>query len=292
LLRDLHADFFLAPYNTAPLAIPSRTRLILVLHDLILLEHIDAPNLKQLLENQYRRFLIPKAVSRSHVVITVSSFVKGEIEKRFPKAEVRIIPNTVAPSWFVSKATVAEDRGNYVLAVTSSAPHKNAARAMEGYARLVCGMGRSSVLRLRLVGLAGAPLGEFVNLAAKLQIADLVDFEPFVTETQLQNLYRRSRAVLVPSLKEGFGIPVLEAMASGTPVIASNATSLPEVGGLAAAYFEPRDPSALATVLSQVLGSSDRQQRMIELGFTQAKQFHPNIVNRQIHAFWDALLTG
>jgi glycosyltransferase involved in cell wall biosynthesis len=256
------------------------------------LEHIHARKLKQLLYNHYRRFLIPKAVSRAHVVITVSSFVKREIAKRFPQAHLRIIPNTIAPSWFVGKATATEDRGNYILAVTSSAPHKNAACAIEGYARLVCRMGRSSVPRLRLVGLTGASPGEFVSLAATLQIADLVDFEPFVTETQLQNLYRRSRAVLVPSLKEGFGIPVLEAMASGTPVIASNTTSLPEVGGLAAAYFEPRDPFALATILGQVLDSSDRQRRMIELGFTQAMQFHPHIVSRQILELWDVLLAG
>jgi glycosyltransferase involved in cell wall biosynthesis len=88
---------------------------------------------------------------------------------------------------------------------------------------------------------------------------------------------------------EGFGIPVLEAMASGTPVIASDATSLPEVGGQAAAYFDPTDAGAMAAALKQVLGDRDMQQKMMDQGLTQAKQFHPGTVGLQVQAFWDAL---
>jgi glycosyltransferase involved in cell wall biosynthesis len=88
---------------------------------------------------------------------------------------------------------------------------------------------------------------------------------------------------------EGFGIPVLEAMASGTPVIASDAASLPEVGGPAAVYFNPRDASAMSATLKHVLDNPDRQQRMIELGLAQANKFHPEVVGRQIQAFWDEL---
>jgi glycosyltransferase involved in cell wall biosynthesis len=133
---------------------------------------------------------------------------------------------------------------------------------------------------------------EYRGIAAKLQVADLIDIEPYLTESQLQYMYRRARAVFVPSLMEGFGIPVLEAMASGTPVIASNTTSLPEVGGRAAAYFNPRDTNEMAAVLSQVLGDPARQQHMIEQGFVQAGQFHPDIVGARIQRFWDDLAEG
>ena len=105
----------------------------------------------------------------------------------------------------------------------------------------------------------------------------------------MQGLYRRSRAVLVPSLIEGFGIPVLEAMASGTPVIASDAASLPEVGGAAAAYFNPRDVAAMAATLKHVLDSPQRQQGMIDAGLAQANKFHPEVVGLQIRTFWDEL---
>jgi alpha-1,3-rhamnosyl/mannosyltransferase len=88
---------------------------------------------------------------------------------------------------------------------------------------------------------------------------------------------------------EGFGIPVLEGMASGTPVIASEAASLPEVGGAACAYFNPSDAEAMAASLKLVLSDPSRQLRMIELGLVQANKFHPNIVGLQIRGFWDGL---
>lgn len=289
LLHKLRADYFVAPYNTAPLIIPKRTRLVLVLHDLILLERLHSFSLRQRLDNEYRRFLIPKAVSRAHIVVTVSSYVKRQIEERFPSAQVHAIPNTIAASWFVGRAVRSiGERDNYILTVTSSAPHKNTKRALEGYAAFVAKVDRTTAPRLRVVGLGSSPQ-VFHNLGVALQIGDLIDFEPYVTESQLQHLYRRSRAVLVPSLMEGFGIPVLEAMASGTPVIASNATSLPEVGGPAAAYFNPTDVTAMAVTLKQVLGNPRRQQKMIELGLERAQMFHPDIVGKTIQKFWDTL---
>jgi glycosyltransferase involved in cell wall biosynthesis len=78
-------------------------------------------------------------------------------------------------------------------------------------------------------------------------------------------------------------------MASGTPVITSNTTSLPEVGGPAANYFDPTDMDGIATALKQVLDHQDKQQNMIELGLAQANKFHPDSVRLQIQAFWDAL---
>jgi glycosyltransferase involved in cell wall biosynthesis len=288
-LKQLQADVFLAPYNTAPLSIPKSTSLLLVLHDLILLERLNAPTLKQRVDNEYRRFLIPRAVSRARIVITVSNYVKADIQKRFPSARVEMIPNTIAPSWFVREnAKSAVERDNFLLAVTSSAPHKNAHRALEAYAGLVAKIGRTNAPQLCIVGL-GKSGGAYGEVAASLRIADLVEFQSFLTETQLQDLYRRARAVLIPSLMEGFGIPVLEAMASGTPVIASNTTSLPEVGGAAAEYFDPCDVPGMTAAMERVLIDPAAQQKMIELGLRQSEQFHPDTVGRQIKNFWDAL---
>jgi glycosyltransferase involved in cell wall biosynthesis len=289
LLHRWRADVFLAPYNTAPLVIPKRTKLILVLHDLILLERFGVRDLGQRMNNEYRRFLIPKAVSRAHIVLTVSSYSRQQIKKRFPSARVEVIPCSIARSWFVGKdVRKLDERENCILAVTGNVPHKNPRRTLEGYAALVAQSDRSTVPHLRLVGVSGS-VQEFRRHANALQIADLVHVEPYLSEGQLQDLYRRSRAVLVPSLMEGFGIPVLEAMASGTPVIASNATSLPEVGGPAAAYFNPTDVAAMGATLKDVLGDPDRQHKMIELGLTQAKEFHPDTLGQQVQAFWDAL---
>jgi glycosyltransferase involved in cell wall biosynthesis len=289
LLHKWRADVFLAPYNTAPLVIPRRTKLILVLHDLILLERFRAPDLRRRVSNRFRRFLIPKAVSRAHIVLTVSSYSRQQIMQRFPSARVEVIPCSIARSWFAGRdVRKLDERENCILAVTGNVPHKNPHRALEGYAAFVAQSDRSVTPRLRLVGLSDS-VQEFRRRAEALQIADLVHIEPYLSESQLQDLYRRSRAVLVPSLMEGFGIPVLEAMASGTPVIASSATSLPEVGGPAAAYFDPTDVAAMAATLKRVLGDANAQQRMIELGLTRANEFHPDAVVLQVQTFWDGL---
>lgn len=292
LLHKWGADFFLAPYNTAPLLLPKRTRLILVLHDLILLERFEVPSFRQRVNNEYRRFLIPKAVSRAHVVLTVSSYSKQRITERFPSARVEVIPCSIPPSWFVEgKVRSLDERENCILAVTGDVPHKNPNGALEGYAAYVAKLDRLTAPRLRLVGLSDSAAA-FRRRAHALQIGDLVHIESYLSESQLQDLYRSSRAVLVPSLMEGFGIPVLEAMASGTPVIASDATSLPEVGGPAAAYVNPLDVAEMAATISRVLGSRTKQQEMIELGFIQAHRFHPDEVGRQVRAFWNNLQEG
>jgi glycosyltransferase involved in cell wall biosynthesis len=289
LLQKYQADFFLAPYNIAPLFIPEQTKLILVLHDLILLQRFHMSSLRQRMNSEFRRFLVPRAVSRAHVVLTVSEYSKQQIEKRFPSAQVQVIPCSIPPSWFVEEHhQQLDERENYILAVTSSAPHKNALRTLAAYATFVARADRATVPRLRIVGLSDSAQ-QFRGRANDLHIQDLVDIEPYLTEDELQKMYRRSRAVLVPSLMEGFGIPVLEAMASGTPVIAADATSLPEVGGTAAAYFDPTNTADFANVLEQVLSDAARQWQMVQLGFIQARQFHPKVVGGQVQTFWDNL---
>jgi glycosyltransferase involved in cell wall biosynthesis len=289
LLRQWRADVFLAPYNTAPLMIPGRTKLILVLHDVILLERLSGSTFRQRMRDDFRRFLIPRAVSRAHIVLTVSYYSKQRIMQRFPSARVQVIPCSIPRSWFVGRYERRPyERENYILAVTSNAPHKNPRRALQAYAQFVARSDRSIVPHLRVVGLSNSA-AEFRRYAASLQIDDLVHIEPYLSESGLQALYRRAQAVLFPSLMEGFGIPVLEAMASGTPVIASNATSLPEVGGSAANYFNPTDVAAMAAAIKQVLENPARRQKMIELGLSQANKFHPDTVGPQVQAFWDAL---
>jgi glycosyltransferase involved in cell wall biosynthesis len=289
LLHKWKADFFLAPYNIAPLMIPKRTKLILVLHDLILLQASGKATLKQRVNDRYRRYLVPKSVSQAHIVLTVSFYTKQQIGDRFPSARVEVIPCSIPSSWFVDRsARNLDERGNYILLVTSSAPHKNTIRALEAYAKLVAVSDRSTVPRLRIVGLSSSR--EVFRLRTEaLQIGELVNFEPYLAENQLQELYRGAKAVLIPSLMEGFGIPVLEAMASGTPVVSSHAASLPEVGGLAAAYFDPYDVDEMAATLSRILGSRARQEEMIDLGLRRAGRFHPDVVSRQVQAFWTKL---
>ena len=286
LLKPWQPDIFLAPYNTAPLLLPHRTRLVLVLHDLILLENFRATTLRMQLINRYRRRLVPLSVNRSSHVLTVSEFSRNAILKRFPATRITVIPCTLAEPWFIqSDPLPKEQRDNYILLVTGTPPHKNAARALRAYARYVTKAGAKAP-GLRVVGLAFA--GEsFRAIVRDAGLDNRVVFEPFISSAALQQLYRRAKAVLVPSLLEGFGIPVLEAMASGTPVIASRSSSLPEVGGDAIHYFDPLNEESIAAAMVTLMASPELwAHRAHSSGLRQAARFHPAIVRRQVDEFW------
>ena len=283
LLKPWRPDVFLAPYNTAPLLLPRRTRLVLVLHDLILLQSFGATAIRARIVNSYRRRLIPLSVARSSYVLTVSEFSRDRILEHFPKARVVVIPCTIPDSWFVKPGN-PQRRDNYILLVTAPPPHKNTARALRAYARYV-GMAGAGAANLRIVGLAGA--GEsFPAMVHELGLNEKVVFEPFVSTAALQSLYRRAKAVLVPSLLEGFGIPVLEGMASGTPVIASRSSSLAEVGGEAVQYFDPLDEASIAASIFALSENPALSIEKVRMGHMQAAKFHPRIVHRKVDEFW------
>jgi len=285
LLKSWSPNIFLAPYNTAPLWLPRETRLILVLHDMILMERFKASTAKMRFLNSYRRHLIPASVARSSHVLTVSEFSRSRILEYFPEARVTVLPCTIAESWFVGSAfRNQQQRDNYILLVTATPLHKNTARALRAYAGYVR-MAGNGAANLRIVGLARGS-EPFHATVRGFGLTEKVVFEPFVSTTTLQLLYRRAKAVLVPSLLEGFGIPVLEGMASGTPVVASRTSSLSEVGGDAVQYFDPLDEKSIAEAIFAVIEDPALQLDRARQGQLQAAKFHPSIVHRKVDEFW------
>jgi glycosyltransferase involved in cell wall biosynthesis len=236
------------------------------------------------LMSTYQRRQIAPSVSRAELVLTVSQYSRSEILRAFPHANVRVIPCTIPETWF--EPAVIEARENFLLMVTSSAPHKNAAGAIAGYveyARLAGG----SAVPLRIVGLSGE--SDSYRRVLHSGVADLVSFMPFLPEAELRNLYRTAKAVIVPSFAEGFGIPLLEGMATGTPVLTSNVTSLPEVGGPAPMYFDPHKPVEIGTAIATVMNDPSLQRRMASLGLKRAQDFHPSAVSKLVEDFWQEM---
>jgi glycosyltransferase involved in cell wall biosynthesis len=281
-LRRHKIDLFLAPENTAPFFLPSSVRLVLVLHDTIMLQGFPQRELKPRLMDVYIRRQVPASVSRAEVILTVSEYSRADILRIFPEANVRVIPCTIPESWFDSAPI--EAREDFLLMVTSSAPHKNAEGAITGYAQYARLAGKSAA-PMKIVGLS-REAASYKPLLEELDIADLVCFMPFLDEGELRNLYRKARAVIVPSLAEGFGIPVLEAMASGTPVLCSKAASLPEVGGTAPFYFDPHKASDIGSAVESVMNDVSLRQTMAGLGLQRAQDFHPSVVSKVVDEFW------
>jgi glycosyltransferase involved in cell wall biosynthesis len=157
----------------------------------------------------------------------------------------------------------------YVLAVGNLQPRKNLSRLIEAWALLAADNADKGRQLVVAGGFRGRRDGA-TGLAIKLHIGDRVAFPGFVSDDDLPALYGAADLYVMPSLYEGFGLPVLEAMACGTPVACSNTTSLPEAAGGAAALFDPEDPAAIAAALRPLLADAALRDDLRERGLARA----------------------
>ena len=283
--------FFIAPYNTAPLRLPGSVKLVLVVHDLIYLRsRRELPLSRSTYQNVgrlYRRWIVPRAIRRADHILCVSQYTRQELLRRFNVAphKITVIPNTIDASWYQLQSSPSD----YILCVSGEAPNKNLEAALQGFA----GYHRSTRdqrTQLRIAGVKPAYHHEFRRLALELGIAGRVEFLKFVSDAELQSLYANARAFLFPSREEGFGVPVLEALAAGVPVVASKTSSIPEVSGSSALYFDPSAPHEISDQLRTLLSNPSLQRSLSQLGRRRAELFHPDAVDPIISQFWDRLL--
>jgi glycosyltransferase involved in cell wall biosynthesis len=159
----------------------------------------------------------------------------------------------------------------FILYAGNIKPHKNVDRLIEAYSILR----RRGVLGVKLL-IIGDEISKYPNLRRlvhRFQLHQHVRFLGFVPEATLSALYRLASVFVFPSLYEGFGLPPLEAMAAGAPVITSNVSSLPEVVGDAALLIDPMDAGAIADAMSRVLGEPDLRADLIRRGFDRIRAF-------------------
>lgn len=291
--QEAGVEFLIAPYNTAPLRTPRGVKLILVLHDFIYMRSTsELPLSRSAYQNfgrLYRRWNVPRAVHHAHRIICVSEYTRQELLRRFrvDANKVCVIPNTVEASWFQLQPTHSNE--NYVLCVSGEAPNKNLDRALHGFAEY-CRIARDKTTLLKIAGVKRAHQPAFVKIASQLSIADRVVFLDYLPYEDLQMLYAGARAFFFPSRDEGFGIPVLEALAAGVPVISSNSSSLPEVAGEVALYFHPDSVSGMGEQLCAVLTNPQLQATMSHRSRERAARFHPCLVDAMIAEFWEKTL--
>ena len=156
----------------------------------------------------------------------------------------------------------------YVLFVGTLQPRKNIARLIEAFSKL-----NKSDLNLVIVGKKGWKFEEILAAPEKFGVGNKVKFLDSVTDEDLPAFYKNAICFVLPSLYEGFGLPVLEAMQYGCPVIASNVSSLPEAGGNAALYVDPLDAGDIAKKLELMINDNDLRQKFIKRGYVQVKKF-------------------
>jgi len=211
---------------------------------------------------KYRTFT-PRAARSAQRVICVSGYTANDVVRRYDvdEARVRIVPN--APSLPIGDAPAPEGEGPYLLAVGDLRPKKNLLRLVEAFRQL-----RGEGLEHRLV-LAGVDTGEGdrVRDAAGGEPVQLTGYLP---DEQMDALMRGADALVHPSLYEGFGLVLVEAMARGVPVIAARATALPETGGDACEYFDPLDVADMARAISRVAGDAAHRGELVARGRARA----------------------
>ena len=276
--RAARAAALLCPANLAPLA---HQRNVIVIHDAAALRH---PEWYSPLYAAWQRRVLPALARRALHVVTVSEFSRGELVELLclPPERVTVVPGGVDPAFSPAADPEPARRAlhltrPYVLCVASQTARKNL-RALVPAAQQLAAEGVETVV-------AGGHRPQFAREAGLEPLRHL----GAVPEALLPGLYAGAEAFALPSLYEGFGLPVLEAMASGTPVVASDATALPETAG-GAARLAP--PEAVGEALRDVLRSETQRARLRTAGLRRAAGFTWGSTAERVDALLGDLLSA
>jgi len=270
-------DFVLPPTRR-------RTRTLLTVHDLSFLHYPEhfVPKLVHYLAD-----VVPRSVARADRVLADSAATRADLIARLsvPAAKIEVLYSGVEPRFRPEREPGERRRvlgryrvgeRPYILSVSTLQPRKNYVRLIQAFSSV------TEDVRLVIAGGRGWLYEDIFAEAAKC--GDRVRILGFVDDADLPALYRGAALFAFPSLYEGFGLPVLEAMACGVPVVCSNASSLPEVAGDAALLVDPFDVGGLADALARTIGDRELGVHLVEKGLVQATRFTWGRAARQLLA--------
>lgn len=271
--------------NTAPVVSLSPMRTVITIHDVMYMlpasELALSSSPYQRLGRQYRRWIVPRAARNASLIISDSQYSCDDIRTRLhiPADKIRVVYGSQSPAfYFKSDRHFVEGvkkrygiKGPLILAIGAIDPRKNTVRVVEAFANHLKSGNDSS--HLVIVGMTPHKSPELVKLINDLSLDQNVTLAGFVPEDSLVSLYNAASVFLYPSLYEGFGLPVLEAMACGVPVITASATSIPEIAGGAAKLVDPTDVTAIAQALTDTIIDENLRAELVEKGLRRSKEF-------------------
>jgi glycosyltransferase involved in cell wall biosynthesis len=292
-LRGLSADLFHLPLNSVPLLMPRPY--VVTVHDMSRLLYDNPPNLR----NHVRLFRYQRGLLRAARVMTVSNATRRDVESvlGIPAERIRTIYNAPDPA-FLEPASPAIPRFDgpgvrfepqqqrimdryqidypFLLYAGNIRPQKNIPRLVEAFAVVRGELKDHPLFRDLHLIIIGDEISRFPSVrhaVIKTRVEHVVRFLGFVPIETLRCLYQTAQAFVFPSLYEGFGLPPLEAMCCGAPVVASNVSALPEVVGDAAVIVNPENVFDIARGIREVLLDADLRQRVVARGYEQARRF-------------------
>ncbi|HKZ68649.1 MAG TPA: glycosyltransferase family 1 protein [Anaerolineales bacterium] len=274
-------DLYHAPDFTLP---PVRARSVLTVHDLSFVRDPEsaAPGLRSYLQK-----VVPRSVRQADHVIAVSEATKADLVEFYqtPESKITVLYEGVDTLFKPTSNPAIRSQYNlgsapYILSISTIQPRKNYRRLIQAVAAL------PHEYSLVIAGNQGWLYDEIFAEAEKPGVRGRVKFIGFVPEADLAALYSEAAAFAYPSLYEGFGLPILEAMACGTPVLTSNVSCLPEVAGGAAKLVDPHSVEAIGEGLKQLLAE---RNIWIERGFTRAARFRWDDVARKLITLYESI---
>jgi len=243
---------------------------VAIVYDLVTFDQRLSPNRRSMI---VERLTLGAAVRRARGLVCISQATAEDLCRRFPAARGRASVALLGSSPALDRAGTGSSETlpapGFVLAVGTLEPRKNLPRLAEAYACLDLGMQREHPLVI--VGARGWSTGP--TMTALRSLGDRALVLGHVSDADLAELYRRCAVFCYPSLGEGFGLPVLEAMNAGAAVVTSGVSSLPEVGGDAVLYVEPTDVADIARGIERALGDPELRAGMVARGRAQATRF-------------------
>jgi glycosyltransferase involved in cell wall biosynthesis len=275
-----HIDIYHGPDFVLP-PMDSKVRKVVTVHDLAFIEHPEyvIPQLAT-----FPNKVVPEAVASADVIAAVSQTVSQTLIEHFhiPRERITIIPGGIRPYFrrITDPVLLAATRHKFglkhplVLGVGSLEPRKNHLGLIKAFHKAQSVAGNTS--RPAMLALAGGPgrlYDETLQLIAKLKLENKVRILGYVTDLELITLYNMADVFVFPSFYAGLGMPLVEAMACGTPVITSNTSSLMEITGDAALLIDPHNSDQITRAILRVLENEQLQEELQQKGYAQAKHF-------------------
>ena len=266
-------DVFFSPTHYLPFYVP-----FLSVISILDVSYLHFPKLFKKKDLYQLKFWGRFSIGKASKIITISKSTKHDIIKAYNVSEKKVTvvyPGIKQVSGIqyrvLSMSDLSKKFGidrDYILFVGTLQPRKNVEKLIEAFSVI-----KKKDLQLVIVGKKGWMYEDILNAPEKYGVTDRVKFLDFVTDEDLPSFYKNAICFVLPSLYEGFGLPILEAMKYGCPVLTSNVSSLPEAGGDAALYFDPQDVEDIAKKINQVISDENLRSEMIKKGYQQVKKF-------------------
>jgi glycosyltransferase involved in cell wall biosynthesis len=280
--------------NTAPVS--CSVPLIVTVHDIIFLESVDFKGTTyQNLGNLYRRFVVPKIVKKADLILTVSEFEKDNILRKLklPEEKVQVLYNGVGPQFNANYTkeeielfrTKFQLPSEYIMFLGNTAPKKNTLNVIKAYVHFC--QQSENIIPLVLLDYKKENVESILAEMSQPALISNFVFPGYIPHNQIPLMYNAATLFLYPSLRESFGLPILEAMACGVPVITSNTSSMPEIAGDAAHIIDPFNYKDLAKGIDLLVTNAETRNSFRQKGLERVKSFTWRSSAEQLLKFYE-----